>query len=136
MSTCQFPNCKTFVPEGQKYCIGHAKIMSVPRAEKKKQPVAKRSAKLKKEMRPYKKEVKAFLSQPGNNVCKIQAKGCTGEATCVHHIEGRTGKKLRDQNGWIPSCGNCNGTVEVNDLQARMDGHKKSRLTNSEKRFS
>jgi hypothetical protein len=96
--------------------------------EKRIYQIPRRSKSLASEMRKYVPEMKAFLAKPENEFCKIRMKGCTNKAACVHHPEGRIGKKLRDQSKWIPSCGSCNLQVEIKDLEAREKGFKNSRL--------
>ena len=100
------------------------------KAPAKKKPIAKRGKKLQAEMRKYKPQMIAFLAKEENQVCQIQMEGCTGQATCVHHAAGRTGGKLHDQTDWIASCAKCNLMVEIDDLEARGKGFKKSRLSN------
>lgn len=91
-------------------------------------PIAKKSEKMKAEMKKYIPAAKAFLALPENQECKIKMKGCQGKAVCVHHVYGRTGVRLHDKEGWLPSCAKCNLTVEEQDLKARELGHKKSKF--------
>lgn len=139
MPECQFPLC-TRNAEKNGYCVGHriyANNTPAPKedknsAPKKKAfqpPIKKRSEKMKDEMKGYKKQLKAFLSKPENIVCKIQMEGCTKLATVVHHTAGRTGKKLKDESDWLPSCAGCNIKVEANDGEARDKGFLKTKLT-------
>lgn len=94
---------------------------------KEKKPIAKRSEKMKVEMKKYIPAMKAFLAMPENQFCKIRMKGCKGKAACVHHTAGRDGVKLHDTSDWVPSCLVCNLTVETSDKEAREKGFKKSR---------
>lgn len=98
-----------------------------PDEKKQPKPIAKRSEKLKEQMKLYKPQVKKFLAKPENRFCKIQMPGCTKKATCVHHAAGRIGEKLMDEKDYIPACIHCNLAVEINDLEAREKGFKKSR---------
>lgn len=100
-----------------------------PEPKKKQDPPAKRSEKMKEEMKLYKPQVKEFLARPENCDCGIRFKGCTGKAVCVHHSAGRTGKQLLNEADWVPSCASCNLAVETSDAEAREKGFKKSRLT-------
>jgi hypothetical protein len=133
---CQFPNCKRFCPEGERYCPGHKKMMlkgsasaAKKSAPKQKKPLKKRAGKMTKAIRQLKKIATAFLALPGNQVCQIQSPVCTKEATCVNHKKGRTGKLLLDTKYFQPSCGACNNYIEEKDAFGREGGHKVSRLT-------
>lgn len=100
----------------------------IPKKPKEDKGINKRSVKLKELFKGYIKLVKIFLARPENVVCKIDMEGCTKIATCIHHVSGRTGTKLKDEKDWMASCESCNLWVEVNDGQARKLGFKKSRL--------
>lgn len=99
-----------------------------PEEKKAVKPIPKKSGKMKSEFKKYLPEMKAFLAKPENQECQIKMKGCTRQAVCVHHTAGRTGHKLHDQADWLPSCLNCNLSVETADLEAREKGFKKSRI--------
>jgi len=103
----------------------------LPKRPKEPSAPAKRSDKLKEEFKGYKKQVKIYLSQPDNLLCKIKAEGCTKLATCVHHTAGRTGAQLKKEEDWMPACESCNSWCESNDSLAREKGFKKSRLKSS-----
>jgi len=81
---------------------------------------------MKDELKKYTPAAKAFLKK--HKLCEIKMKGCTVEATVVHHVRGRLGARLHDQEDWVASCANCNLMVEVKDLEAREKGFKKSRF--------
>jgi hypothetical protein len=100
----------------------------IPKKPKEEKGINKRSEKLKELFKGYLKLVKIFLARPENVTCKIDMPGCTKLATCVHHVSGRTGTKLKDEKDWMASCESCNLWVEVNDGKARELGFKKSRL--------
>jgi hypothetical protein len=100
----------------------------IPKKPKEDKGLKNRSVKLKELFKGYIKLVKIFLSRPENVACKINQEGCTKIATCVHHVSGRTGTKLKDEKDWMASCESCNLWVEVNDGKARELGFKKSRL--------
>lgn len=105
-------------------CFGQSK----PLEEKKPVPIAKKSDKMKSELKKYIPAAKEFLSLPENEYCKIQLPGCLQIAVCIHHAAGRTGHKLHDQSDWVPSCGPCNLACETKDLEAREKGVKKSKF--------
>jgi len=100
----------------------------IPKKPKEDSRLKNRSVKLKELFKGYIKLVKIFLARPENIACKIDMEGCTKTATCVHHVSGRTGTKLKDEKDWMPSCESCNRWVEENDGIARKMGFKKSRL--------
>lgn len=56
--------------------------------------------------------------------CQIQSPECTGEATEVHHTNGRENERLLDERFWKSSCRNCNGYVERFSQWAYDNGHK------------
>ncbi len=100
----------------------------IPKAKKEPKPPATRGEKLKELFKGYKIQVKIFLSKAENLLCKIKSPGCKGLATCVHHMAGRTGPQLKNEEDWMPACDACNLWVEENDSEARAKGFKKSRL--------
>lgn len=118
---CEFPNCRSNRVHGI-YCIGHAKMMGVAKPPAEKKPIAKRSEKLKGEMKEYKPQVQAYLAQPESQACKIQSPVCTQKATCVNHKK-RRGLNLRNEQFWEPSCSPCNGFIESNVKWAMDNGH-------------
>lgn len=124
---CEFPNCRSNKVRGS-YCIGHAKMMGVEKPPKDKKPIAKKGDKLKEETKEYKKLSTEFLKRSENQECKIKMEGCTGKATQVHHSAGRSGKQLTNVEDFIPSCTNCNLKCEIQTLEAKELGAKKSRL--------
>lgn len=108
--------------------IARNQAARIPKKPKEDQKIKNRSVKLKELFKGYIKLVKIFLARPQNVVCAIGMEGCTKLATCVHHVSGRTGTKLKDEKDWMASCESCNLWVEVNDGEARKRGFKKSRL--------
>ncbi len=113
-----------------KYMLGRRNRMlglSVPKEKHKPTPIAKRSKKMKMEIKKLIPAVKEFLARPENQECKIKFPGCRGKSVTVHHSAGRTGHKLHDQADWVPSCAWCNGQAEIKDLEAQGKGVKKSR---------
>ncbi len=128
---CEFPGCKSH-PQKNGYCIGHRiyakESVKEIEAKEKPKPIAKRSENMKEVMKSLKKDYPSFLAKPGNQRCKLQIDAeCTGEATVVHHLKGRTGKNLTDQAFWLPSCPHCNNKVEEKDAEAREKGLKLSK---------
>lgn len=108
--------------------IARLQAARIPKKPKEDCKIKNRSVKLKELFKGYIKLVKIFLARPENVVCQIGMEGCTKVATCVHHVSGRTGTKLKDEKDWMASCDSCNLWVEVNDGEARKRGFKKSRL--------
>lgn len=100
----------------------------IPKKPKEDKGIKNRCAKLKELFKGYIKLVKIFLARPENVTCKIDMEGCTKLATCVHHVSGRSGTKLKDEKDWMASCESCNLWCEINDGKARELGFKKSRL--------
>lgn len=113
--------------------LSRSELARIPKPDNKYKGPKKRGEKLKELFKGYKKLVKIFLSKPENFRCKIQSPVCQGLATCVHHVAGRTGEKLKDEKDWLPACERCNGYVEENDSWAREHGFKKTRLTKVKK---
>lgn len=102
--------------------------LSTPKEKEKPTPIAKRSSKMKGEIKKLIPAVKEFLAKPENQECKIKFPGCKVKAVCVHHSAGRIGHKLHDQNDWVSSCAPCNLQVEIDDMKAREKGFKKSKF--------
>lgn len=96
-----------------------------PKSLNKKKKPATRSKKLAKEMTQYVPEMKQYLMD--NPVCALNLPECTVQASCVHHTAGRSGKQLRNQKDWTPSCHSCNGKVETIGKKAYDTGLKKKR---------
>jgi hypothetical protein len=86
-----------------------------------KKPIAKRSAKRKKQERSYSTDRKEFLQDPKNRFCFIE--GCGRQATTVEHRRGRVGYAdewarennvplLLDKRWWAPCCWSHNLQLE------------------------
>lgn len=86
-----------------------------------KKPIAKRSAKRKKEERSYSTDRKEFLQRPKNRFCFIE--GCGRQATTVEHRRGRVGYAdewarennlplLLDKRYWAACCWSHNLKLE------------------------
>jgi hypothetical protein len=66
--------------------------------------------------------------------CQIKGPECTGASQCVHHKKGKNSTEdLLDEKFWMSVCFRCNLTVEQNDLWARQNGFKLSRLSPKKK---
>lgn len=79
----------------------------------KRKPINKISKKHKETIDEYVVEKREFLSLPENQFCKLKLSRCTQQATVIHHLRGKTSKKLYlDKRYWMPSCWNCNFDVE------------------------
>jgi hypothetical protein len=76
---------------------------------KKRKPLKKQSHKRASQMELYYQERREYLQKPENAVCAIcLVLGNTPQAsTEVHHSRSRSGRLLRDQRFWIPSCRGC-----------------------------
>lgn len=86
-----------------------------------------RSEKMRGIMEAIKPLYEDFLEE--HPICEIRGPQCTGQATCIHHVAGRSIKKVLDKKTWKASCSNCNLHVEIKDAEAREKGHKTSRLS-------
>lgn len=114
---CQIPTCRNY----QRYCRIHRQESFAPIT-----PVKKVGDKMKEDLKIYRKEARKFIT--ANPKCKMNMKGCEGEARCVHHSKGRIGDLLLDKRYWVPSCYHCNLMVEIKDAEARNKGLKLSKF--------
>lgn len=131
---CAFPCCRRpSDAKGGPYCVFHKKVYGSKDMKEIPDKPAARSEKLTEVFKGYKKQMTAYLARPENKRCKIDSPVCTKVATCVHHVSGRSGPKLKDEKDWMPSCQSCNTWVEENDHEARQMGAKKTRLGKVEK---
>jgi hypothetical protein len=73
----------------------------------------------------YTKVKKKFLQQ--NPTCQAQLEGCTGVATDLHHIGGRTGENLLKVEDFAALCRNCHDIIhkKMSAEQAKKIGMKK-----------
>lgn len=125
MSKCKWPGCNKDVPD--EYCVPHGKYFGKKEKEKKVYRIPKKSDKKKEIDKELSKMYPVFLSEPGNEYCRIKLKGCLGKATTVHHERGRIGDQVFEVKDWVPSCIWCNISLE-NDPDAYKKGLKKSKL--------
>lgn len=102
--------------------------------EKRPKAIPKVSPKQAQVTKEYGKLRKQFLSQPENKFCQAKAK-CNGKrrATDVHHLEGRSGKKMLDAKTWMAVCRDCHRHIHDNDGESLEKGLKRSRITKPEK---
>ncbi len=73
----------------------------------------------------YLQQNKAYLKV--NKLCKAELNGCKVHSTEVHHMRGRIGQLLLDENYWLPVCSNCHRLIEDNPEMARERGLSMSR---------
>jgi hypothetical protein len=78
-----------------------------------------------KQNRAYTKVKKKFLVE--NPTCQAQLEGCTGQATDLHHIGGRTGENLLKVEGFAALCRTCHDIIhkKMSAQQAKKIGMKK-----------
>lgn len=88
----------------------------------------KQSAKQVERMAKYYPIRDAFMSLPENQDCRIRVEGvCAGQATDVHHPEGREGELLFMVKKFIPTCRFCHDYIGTHDEWAREQGFVLSR---------
>ena len=76
-------------------------------------------------MDEYSKKRKAYLAL--FSTCQATLVDCTGQATDVHHMEGR-GENHNKINTWLAVCRNCHRWIEENPADAKHLGFSRSRL--------
>lgn len=141
MPECAFPYCKRNA-EKNGYCVGHRiyAVMAIKsshietpakakRQVARKKPVNKKTKKLAKAERAYRKIVLEMLA--ADPYCQIRSPVCMGAADGLHHMRGR-GKRLNDRDNLKPACNACNSYVESHRAWAEENGHCKSRLAKPE----
>lgn len=124
--TCEAPEC-SYNQFGGGYCRNHQWMRKdkKPLKEKKAYKINAESKKKEIENREYNKLARIFKFD--NPVCKVNAEGCTGRTTEVHHKKGR-GKYLLVVSTWLPCCHNCHHKIEMNPVWAKENGFSISRL--------
>lgn len=86
-------------------------------------PIRARSDKRSKQERIYKSKRYIYLMKPENRLCQVKSPKCTKVATQVHHMKGRIGELLINEDYWLPSCHECNvNWIEQNSAEAREKG--------------
>lgn len=107
-------------------CYYHYKYgAEKPVKEKKVYEIPKESKKRAVENRIDRKQNKKIRDERPR--CEMKLQGCTGAAEGVHHMKGRTGKRLTDPKFKIPACNHCNGLAERKPKDALAAGVSKSR---------
>lgn len=74
----------------------------------------------------YLKKRRIFIEQ--NTICAAKLKGCTYLTTEIHHLEGRIGDRLTDENNFIGLCHNCHCYVEAHPEFAKQNNFSRNRL--------
>ena len=104
---CLHPGCRTLTDK--KYCEAHAGEDVARRAEQDKR---RGNANQRGYTYRWSKYSKWFLSQPGNQICKLHIdEGCTLVADCVDHIQpvcGRDDPNFFRRENHQASCIHCN----------------------------
>jgi hypothetical protein len=77
-------------------------------------------------MDEYSKKRLAFLTL--HSSCQAKLVSCTGKATDVHHMAGRTGDNYLNMNTWLAVCRSCHSWIELNPDAAKDLGFSESRL--------
>lgn len=75
-----------------------------------------RSSKRRKQEAQYLRDREVFLTTRSR--CEMKLHCCTAWATEVHHMRGRDGDRLLDQDWWMPGCNACHHAVTVNPQMA------------------
>lgn len=112
MKTCKHPTCSDV-------------CRRPPKPKPRRKPIARFSKKRAKQERSYLVLRKEFLEE--GDLCELKTPDCTGLATCVHHVNGRTVHFL-NKKSWMKSCVPCNNWVERNHAEAQKSGLKKSKF--------
>jgi hypothetical protein len=74
----------------------------------------------------YSAQRKIFLNK--NPMCQMHLPGiCTQHASDVHHMKGRIGDLLLDEQFWKAGCRACHSWVELNPFEAKEMGLSLSR---------
>lgn len=81
----------------------------------------------------YNKLRKEFLNE--HPLCQAKMRGCTHQATDVHHKRGR-GKYYLDTSSWLAVCRSCHEWIHRNTADAIELGFVESRLKNEESSLS
>jgi hypothetical protein len=78
-----------------------------------------------KQNRAYTKVKRKFLEE--NPTCQAKLEGCTGQATDLHHIGGRTGENLVKVEDFAALCRNCHDIIhkKMSAKEAKKLGLKK-----------
>jgi hypothetical protein len=75
-------------------------------------PIKKVSSAMKDTLTEYRPLRLEYLNS--HPICELKLSGCTREATCIHHKQGKSSKQLYlDTTKWLASCYSCNLNVEL-----------------------
>lgn len=96
-----------------------------PQPKKAREPIPKRSEKMKEVVKDLKRLYARFLKT--RPFCRIKSPVCTKIATIVHHMKGRTPAMIMDEEFWCEACPMCNLYVEEHPQWAMEKGFKISR---------
>ena len=91
---------------------------------KRQQPIRKVSTKRAKQMRAYKLVRSTYLVE--NSICECV--GCYQPSTDVHHMKGRSGDRLVDEEFFLAVCRSCHMEIENQPIWAKKMGYSISRL--------
>ena len=86
-----------------------------------------RSVKRAKQERQYAIDRKKYLEV--NNLCGAEIECLVGQSTEVHHMKGRIGDLLLNQEFWLPVCRLCHDWIENHPKEAKEKGLSLSRLS-------
>lgn len=81
--------------------------------------ISRQSDKRKAQNDIYLEENKKFLAQPENRWCPVNSKSRTTE---VHHMNGRTNKRLLDQSFWLAVSSDGHKWIHAHPKEAREKG--------------
>jgi hypothetical protein len=118
MKQCKHPTCGQTCRRPKKTVIRTL----LKRSQKPINPYSKKRQSINREYSALRKQ---FLKE--GDLCELNTPDCTGLATCIHHVRGRTLHFLNTDT-WKRSCTPCNNWVEANHKQAADMGLKKSKF--------
>jgi hypothetical protein len=109
-----------------KTCWGcHSSKTSVKKPTESK-PIAPRSRKRTKQEKLY--AGKSAIFKVTHSMCEAAIVGlCTHKTTDVHHIAGRSGDMLLDEDEWMGVCRACHDWIETHPTEATSLGFRKSK---------
>ena len=109
MRFCRFPGCAALTKDPSGYCPEHRYIFE---EQEKARDVRRGSAKERGYDSRWARYSKAFLSQPGHQLCALRLdEGCAVVAQCVDHIVPPNGNRdplFWDPANHQPACIHCN----------------------------
>lgn len=115
---------------GKRYCkscwSAHSSKTSIKPTVKQKR-IRPRSPKRILQEAEYSAKRKVFLKK--NPMCQMHLPGiCTQHATEIHHMAGRIGDLLLDEQYWKAGCRACHSYVELHPIEAKELGLSINRL--------